>query len=301
MQHSSGQFSLKFNSSIPGPMETHAALPSERNNITTIEPQKGWNIFNLPELWSFRELIYAMILRDIKVRYKQTVIGVAWAVIQPVSTMIIFTIIFGKLANIPSDGYPYSVFVFSGLLAWNFFAASVSSAGMSLMSNAHLISKVYFPRIIIPVSSVGVAFVDFLIACVILLILMVFYNQPFTSQLIFLPLFLFGLTMVSMGVGFWLAAVTVAYRDFRYVISYMIQIWMYLTPIIYPISFVPENWRWVLYLNPMYAWIEGIRSCFLGKPFDYLGITISLALSVIVFAIGVYYFHKAQRRFADII
>lgn len=283
------------------PADSVSAQSLEQKKITTIEPQNGWNIFNFSELWSFRELISAMMVRDIKVRYKQTVIGIAWAVIQPVTTMVIFTIIFGNLAKIPSDGYPYPVFVFSGMLAWNFFSASVSSAGTSLMGNAHLISKVYFPRIIIPVSTIGVAFVDFLIACIILVILMMIYGQIFSYKLIFLPLFLIGLTAVSMGVGAWLAAVTVTYRDFRYVIAYLVQIWMYLTPVIYPVTFVPESWRWLLYLNPMYAWINGIRACFLGQPLDQLGVVISLIFSVFIFVTGMFYFHKAQKRFADVI
>ena len=273
----------------------------ESEAITVIQPQKGWNVFNFSELWAFRELISAMMVRDIKVRYKQTVIGVAWAVIQPVTTMIIFTVIFGNLAKIPSDGYPYPVFVFSGMLAWNFFSASVTSAGTSLMANANLVSKVYFPRIIIPISTIGVAFIDFLVASVILFALMAFYGQALTYKLMYLPLFLIGLTMVSAGVGAWLAAVTVTYRDFRYVIAYMIQIWMYLTPVIYPISFVPDSWRWLLYLNPMYAWINGIRASFLGQPLDQFGLMISLSLSISIFLIGMYYFHKAQKRFADII
>lgn len=281
--------------------ETASAETNVSEKVTIIKPRKGWSMFDLVELWSFRELVYAMIMRDIKVRYKQTVIGVAWAVIQPVTTMLIFTLIFGKLAKIPSDGYPYPIFVFSGMLAWNFFSSSVSSAGLSLLANTNLVSKVYFPRIIIPIATIGVSFIDFCIACVILLILMLGYGQPITYKVLFVPFFLAGLIMVSAGVGSWLAAVTVTYRDFRYVITYMMQIWMYLTPVIYPVSFVPESWRWLLYLNPMFAWINGIRACFLNQPLDRTGLLISLAFSIIIFAIGMFYFQKAQRRFADII
>ena len=269
--------------------------------VTTIKPRSGWGGFNIRELLAYRELIGVMVMRDIKVRYKQTVMGVTWSIIQPVTTMVIFTVIFGKLAKIPSDGYPYPIFVFSGMLAWNFFASSVGSAGMSLVGSSNLVSKVYFPRIIIPMSSIGVAMVDFLIASVILLAMMLAYGQGLSGKMFLLPFFLAGLIMVSIGMGSWLAAVTVTYRDFRYVITYMLQLWMYLTPVIYPVTFVPESWRWLLYLNPMFAWINGIRACFLNQPIDQVGVVISLLLSVGIFLIGILYFEKAQRRFADII
>ena len=269
--------------------------------ITVIKPNPQWSFVNLFELWSYRELVWVMIVRDIKVRYKQTVMGIAWAVIQPLTTILIFTLIFGRLAKIPSDGYPYPIFVFTGLLAWNFFSSSVSSAGMSLVGSSSLVSKVYFPRLIIPMASIGVALVDFLISCVLLLIMMLIYAQPISLNLIYLPFFLCGLMMVSIGMGSWLAAVTVTYRDFRFVITFMLQAWMYLTPVIYPVAFVPENWRWLLYLNPMYVWINGIRASFLGQPFDSIGIAISLSLSILIFIVGMVYFEKAQRRFADII
>lgn len=227
--------------------------------------------------------------------------GIAWAVIQPLTMMLIFTLIFGKLAKIPSDGFPYPIFVFSGMLAWNFFSTSVSSAGVSLVGSANLISKVYFPRIIVPIASIGVSLVDFLIGSFILLVLMLFYSQPLSWNLLYLPFFLTGLMVASIGVGSWLAAITVTYRDFRFVIPFMLQVWMYVTPVIYPISSIPEMWRWVLYLNPMYAWINGIRACFLGQQFDVTGMMVSSVLSILIFMLGIFYFDKAQRRFADII
>jgi len=227
--------------------------------------------------------------------------GVAWAVLQPLTMIAIFTLIFGRLAQIPSDGYPYPIFVFSGLLAWNFFSTSISSSGVSLIGASNLVSKVYFPRIIVPISSIGVSMVDFLISACLLVILMLIYSQPITLNILLLPFFLTGLLVLSIGFGSWLAAITVTYRDFRYVISYLLQIWMYLTPVLYPISFVPEKWRWLLYLNPMYAWINGVRASFLNQPIDVLGSLISFALSVLIFVIGMFYFEKTQRRFADII
>lgn len=277
------------------------ANPSTDSETILIKPSKGWSALNLRDLWRYRELLYFLTWRDIKVRYKQTVMGIAWAVIQPVTTMVIFSVIFGRLAKIPSDGYPYPIFVFSGLLAWNLFSSSVSAAGNSLVGSANLVSKVYFPRVIVPIATIGVSCIDFCIACVILLLMMLAWGQPLTLDILYLPFFLAGLILVSVGMGGWLAAVTVTYRDFRYVITYMLQLWMYLTPVIYPITFIPENWRWLLYLNPLYAWISGIRASFLGQPFDHSGIMVSLALSIVIFIVGMFYFEKAQRRFADII
>lgn len=271
------------------------------SDVTLIEPRSGWNYLNLNELWVYRELLFVMMMRDIKVRYKQTILGVAWAIIQPLTMMVIFTLIFGRLAKIPSDGYPYPVFVFSGLLAWNFFATSVGSAGGSLVGSNNLVSKIYFPRLIIPLSSIGVAMVDFLVACVILLLMMLAYGMSLSMNLFFLPLFVVGLIMVSAGMGGWLAAVTVSYRDFRFVIPFMLQIWMYITPVIYPLSFIPEKWQWVMYLNPMYIWIMGIRGAFLNQSLDYQGILISLILSFLIFLIGIAYFGRTERRFADVI
>jgi len=276
-------------------------MNTNKQQLTVIKPNSQWNFVNFAELWSYRELVWVMIVRDLKVRYKQTVMGVAWAVIQPLTMIAIFTLIFGKLAKIPSDGYPYPVFVFSGLLAWNFFSASIATSGVSLISASNVVTKVYFPRIIIPISSIGVSLVDFLISIVLLLIMMLFYSQAITLNILLLPFCLAGLMVLSIGFGSWLASVTVMYRDFRYVITYMLQIWMYLTPVLYPISFVPEKWRWLLYLNPMYGWINGIRASFLGQEIDVIGIIISLVLSIILFALGMFYFEKTQRKFADII
>lgn len=269
--------------------------------IVTIKPRKGWSSFNVSELWSYRELLLALTLRDIKVRYKQTVLGVAWAVIQPITTMIIFSIIFGRLAKIPSDGLPYPVFVFSGLLAWNFFNTAVSNGGVSLLGAGSLISKVYFPRFIIPLSSVGISIVDFLIALVILFILMFIYSVSITPQILLLPFLFAGLMCVAVGLSAGLSAVTVAYRDFRFVIPFVLQVWLYITPVIYPISFIPEKWQWLIYLNPVFGWIDGIRSSILGLPINWPAIGTSTLLTVIIVIVGAKYFAKAERRFADVI
>ena len=270
-------------------------------STTIVSAQSRPPFIDTKELFYYRELVWAMILRDFKVRYKQTVMGVAWAILQPLTMIAIFSIIFGKLAKIPSDEYPYPIFVFSGLLAWNFFSSSVNTAGMSLVSASNLVSKVYFPRIIVPISSIGVSLVDFIISSLLLIGLMLIYSQNISSSILYLPLFLAGLITLSIGFGSWLAAVTVTYRDFRYVITYLLQIGMYVTPVIYPASLIPEKWQWVLYLNPMYAWINGIRACFLGQPIDLISSIPSLLLTVLIFIFGMSYFNKTQRRFADVI
>lgn len=280
-------------------MQNSQVQASEK--VTVIRPQTTSSFIDLKELWAYRELVWVMVGRDIKVRYKQTVMGVAWAIIQPLTMLLIFSVVFGRLAKIPSDGFPYPIFVFSGMLAWNLFSSSVNAAGMSLVGSSNLVSKVYFPRIIIPIASIGTAFVDFLISCVLLICMMLIYGVPLSANVVYLPLLLCGLLMVSVGIGSWLASVTVMYRDFRFLIAFMLQIWMYITPVIYPISLVPDNWKWLLYLNPMFAWISAIRSSFLGQPIDVLGTVISLAISIAILIFGLRYFERTQRRFADTI
>ncbi len=269
--------------------------------ITIIDANDSTARQSLIELWSFRELISILALRDIKVRYKQTALGVAWAVIQPVFMMAIFTLLFGRLAKIPSDGIPYPVFVFSGLVVWNFFSASISSCANSLVGSQAMISKVYFPRIIIPLATIGVGFVDFMIASMVLLIIMAIYGLVPQVALILLPIFALGIFISVLGIGLWLAAITVTYRDFRFVVPFMLQLWMYVTPVIYPVSFIPQDYRWLMYLNPVTGWVSGVRSVFLGTPIDWLACTSSLVISLILLLIGVRYFVKAEKRFADVI
>lgn len=240
-------------------------------------------------------------LRDIKVRYKQTVLGVAWAVIQPLTTMLIFTLIFGRLAKIPSDGIPYPIFVFSGLVAWNFFSTAVSSGGTSMMGAGGMISKVYFPRLIVPIAAIGVSVVDFLVSLSLLLIMMLIYGVAPSLNILLFPVFALGLMVAAIGVSTWLTAITVVYRDFRFVIPFMIQIWMYVTPVIYPVSFIPEKWRWLVYLNPVLGWVEGMRASILGRPIDWVAVGVSLLFTVLILKFGLSYFRRAERRFADVI
>jgi lipopolysaccharide transport system permease protein len=269
--------------------------------LTVISSQSATQRAKLGELWRYRELAWNMTLRDIKVRYKQTVLGVAWAVLQPIVTMIIFTFIFGGLAKIPSEGFPYPVFVYSGLLAWNLFATSVSSSGGSMVSAANMIGKVYFPRLIIPLAAMGVATIDFMVSFCVLLVLMAIFSVMPSSQIVLFPFFLIGLLFAAVGMGTWLAAVTVSYRDFRFVIPFMIQTWMYITPVIYPASFIPEAYRWLVYLNPIFGWISGAKAAILGTPIDWLAVGCSFAWTIVLLWLGVSYFNRAERRFADII
>jgi lipopolysaccharide transport system permease protein len=269
--------------------------------VTILEPQKGWRLLEWKELWAYRELLYVLTLRDIKVRYKQTVLGFAWAIIQPVMMMVVFSIFFGGLAKMPSDGYPYPIFVYAALLPWTFFANSITNSANSLVGSANLVSKVYFPRLIIPLSSVGSGLVDFAIAGAILLLLMVYYGVSWTFNLLMAPVLVAGAALTALGVGIFLAALNVAYRDFRYVVPFLVQFWTFATPVVYPVSLVPREWQWALYLNPMAGVIEGFRSAFLGSPFDVPGMLVSLAIAAILFAAGIAYFGKVERRFADII
>jgi lipopolysaccharide transport system permease protein len=270
-------------------------------HVTVIEPRRGWHMLNWRELWAYRELLWVLTMRDIKVRYKQTVLGASWAIIRPVMTMLIFSVVFGQLAKMPSDGFPYPVFVYAALLPWTFFAAAIGTSGQSLVGSAHLVSKVYFPRLIIPLSSIGAGLIDLAISTGVLLLMMLWYGVGWTPNLLAAPLLLIGVVFTALGVGTLLSALTVAYRDFTHLTPFMVQIWMYVTPIIYPVSLVPERWQWLLYINPMTGLVEGFRSAFLGKPFDMTGIGISFAVAVAAFAIGVAYFERVERRFADII
>lgn len=270
-------------------------------HVTVIEPPKGWRMLDWRELWAYRELLWVLTMRDIKVRYKQTVLGAAWAIIRPVLTMLIFSVVFGQLAKMPSDGFPYPAFVYAGLLPWTFFAASIGASGQSLVGSAHLVSKVYFPRLIIPLSSVGAGLVDLLISTAILLLMMLWYGVGWSVNLLAAPLLLLAVVFTALGVGTLLSALTVAYRDFTHVTPFLVQIWMYVTPVVFPVSLVPERWQWLMYLNPMTGLVEGFRSAFLGKPFDLTGLGISFAIAAAFFIIGVAYFEKVERRFADII
>lgn len=270
-------------------------------HLTVIEPPRGWRMLNWRELWAYRELLWVLTIRDVKVRYKQTVLGAAWAILRPLVGMIIFSVVFGKLANMPSDGLPYPIFVYAGLLPWTFFAAAIGASGQSLVGSSHLVSKVYFPRLIIPLASVGSGLLDLLIATAVLLVLMLWYGVGWGPNLLLAPVLMLAVVFAALGVGTLLSALTVAYRDFTHLTPFLVQIWMFATPVIYPASLVPEAWRWTLFLNPMAGLVEGFRGAFLGRPFDWTGISISIVIAAVLFSIGVAYFERVERRFADII
>ncbi|MGB7416073.1 MAG: ABC transporter permease [Thermosynechococcaceae cyanobacterium] len=255
------------------------------------------------DLWRYRELFYFLAWRDILVRYKQTVIGIAWALLRPLLTMIVFTVVFGTIAKLPSEGVPYPILVFSGLLPWQFFSNALLECSNSLLNNSNLLSKVYFPRLIIPTSSVIVSFVDFLISGMILLGLMAFYNFVPTWRIMALPAFTLMAFLAAMGAGLWLAALNVQYRDFRFVVPFLIQFGLYLSPVGFSSSVVPEKWRVLYSLNPMVGVIDGFRWCIVGQSGAFSGWTtmLSLAFILAIFSSGIWYFRKMERTFADVI
>jgi len=271
--------------------------------VQVIEPAAGWIGIPGREIWQYRELLYFLTWRDVKIRYKQTILGAAWAILQPFMTMVVFALFFGRLAGLghKTGGIPYPIYVYAGLLPWTFFATAIGSSGNSLVGSASLITKVYFPRLVIPLAAVGAGLVDLAVSFTALLALMIYYRTPLSWQLLWVPLFLAGTVLVATGIGSLLSALTVAYRDFQYVVPFMIQLWLFMTPVIYPPSLVPEKWRWLLFLNPMAGLIEGFRAAFLARPLDWPPIGISLLVSIVCFLAGAAYFQQVENRFADVI
>jgi lipopolysaccharide transport system permease protein len=271
-------------------------------HITIIEPKRGWVPIDLKEIWGYRELLYFLTKRDIKVRYKQTILGGLWAVIQPAFTMIVFTLFFGRLAKVPSDGLPYPIFVYAGLLPWTYFANAVTASGNSLVGNANLVTKVYFPRLMVPVSAALAGLLDFFIALFVLAALMIYYQFLPGIGILLFPV-LIGLTFLcAVGVGLWLSALNVQYRDIRYAIPFLIQIWIFLSPVIYPVSMVEEKYQWLLALNPMGGVIHAYRASLLGhQPIEWPLLGLSAFIIVALFLGGLYYFRRMERVFADVV
>lgn len=269
---------------------------------TVIQPSKGWRHIDFKELWHYRELLYFFTWRDIKVRYKQTAIGVLWAILQPFLTMVVFSVFFGKFAKIPSEGIPYPIFVYAGLLPWTLFSQSLSRSAESVVSNGHLIKKIYFPRLITPLAASASALVDFAISFVILFFMMVFYKISFSLAWFSLPILVLMTYACSVGIGFWLSAINVMYRDVRYVIPFVIQLGLFLTPVIYPVSILPEKFAWLIYLNPMAGLIETYRALLLGyKSVPVLGLTISFSITILFFISGIFFFRRMETMFADVV
>ena len=281
---------------------TETEYPDLSENLPelVIRPARGWVALNLPDLWRYRELVFFLAWRDISVRYKQTVLGAAWAIIQPFFTMVVFSVFFGSLAKVPSDGLPYPVFSFCALLPWQLFAYSLTESGNSLVSNQNLISKVYFPRMVIPLAATLGGLLDFLIAFVVLLGMMAFYQIRPTTAVWTLPLFVLLAIITALGAGLWLSALNVEYRDVRYTIPFLTQFWMFLTPIAYASSIVPAQWRTLYGLNPMAGVVEGFRWALLGtgSPPGAL-LAVSTAVSLFLFVSGMFYFRRMERTFAD--
>lgn len=276
-------------------------IRSNPKPLFLIEPQRKFSL-GLRDLWIYRDLLFILAERDIKLRYKQTILGIAWVILQPLVTAIIFTIVFGNFARMPSEGLPYILFVFAGLLPWNLFSSSLSRAGGSLVSNAGLISKIYFPRLLVPIASVGAILVDFAVAFAVTMILMVYFGIPFTWRLAALPYFLLITLLTSMGVSLLISALSVYYRDFMYALPFLIQAWTYASPVVYSMSIIPEQWRWAVSINPAIGFIEGFRWSLLGSQ----GLTremflISTISAIVFFVFGLIVFRRVERGFADVI
>ncbi len=267
-----------------------------------IEPKKGIKNF-WKEIFSYRELFLFLAWRDILVRYKQTVIGIAWSILRPLLTMIVLTIVFGKLAKMPSGGIPYPILVFSAMLPWQFFSNIISESGNSLISNSHMISKVYFPRIIIPTTSMIVSLIDFFISSFILILIMLFYKFTPTIYVLFIPFLLILAIITSLGIGYLLSALNVKYRDFRYIIPFLVQFGLYISPVGFSSSVIPEKWRLIYSINPMVGVIDGFRWAIVGEEFQiYLpGFILSIGIGILIFIIGLTYFRRTEREFADVI
>jgi lipopolysaccharide transport system permease protein len=266
-----------------------------------IEPPSRWPSIGAAELWAYRDLLYILVWRDIKVRYKQTALGAAWAVLQPVFMMIVFTLFFGRLAKVPSNGLPYSLFAFTGLLPWQLFSHAISESSNSLVSSERLITKVYFPRLLIPIAAVLGGVADFLVAFVVLIGMMFYYRVQPTWTVVTIPFFVALAILTALGAGLWLSALNVKYRDVKYTIGFLLQFWLFATPVVYPSSLVPEKWRAFLGLNPMAGVVEGFRWALLGQPLPGSLVLTSFVTTMVVLAGGLMYFRRMEQEFADIV
>ncbi|MCM3874399.1 MAG: ABC transporter permease [Pyrinomonadaceae bacterium] len=270
--------------------------------VLHIKASRGWVSLKLGELWAYRELLYFLIWRDIKVRYKQTALGAAWAIIQPFSTMVVFSLFFGKLAKMPSDGIPYPIFSYAALVPWTFFASGLTQSSNSLVGSSNLITKVYFPRLVIPLATVLSGVVDFVLALVVLIGMMFYYRMVPTINILWLPVFLLLALITSLGVGLWLSSLNVKYRDVRYIVPFITQFWLFATPIAYPSSLLAEPWRTLYGLNPMVGVVDGFRWALLGtKSFPGPIVLVSAGVAILILVSGAFYFRRMEKTFADIV
>jgi lipopolysaccharide transport system permease protein len=279
----------------------HRSNTPDDRPLVAIRPSEKWVALDLGNLWSYRELLYFLTWRDVKVRYKQTLLGAAWAIIQPLFAMAIFTLFFGKLAGVPSDGVPYPIFAYAGLLPWMFFSNAVTNSGNSLVGSANLITKVYFPRMIIPAAAVGAGLIDFAVAMLILIVLMIYYSVAVTLNLLMFPVLVVLTMLLALGVGMLMSGLNVKYRDVRHALPFVIQLWMFATPIVYPASIVPQRWRLVYALNPLTGIIEGYRSSLFGARFDWATLGTSATITILILIYSAYSFRRMEKSFADVV
>ncbi len=276
-------------------------MSTDTESLLVIEPSPAWRPVDLGEVWRYRELLYFFVWRDVKVRYKQTVLGVSWAVIQPLFAMIIFAFFFGRVAKLPSDGIPYPLFTYAGLLPWTFFANGVTSGAQSMVGNSNLITKVYFPRILVPMSATATGLVDFCFAFLMLAPLMALHHaMPAAAAFYVIPITIVITFLLIFGLSVWLSAMVVRFRDVRHVVPFAVQIWMFATPIVYPLSMIPAKWRSLVALNPMVPIVESFRGSLFGRPIDVMGLGWSTFVAVALILSGSIYFRRLERLFADV-
>lgn len=287
-----------------GPPTSHYSTPKmPERPLVTIEPSKSWVALDLRDLWAYRELLYFLTWRDVKVRYKQTLLGVAWAIIQPLLTMLISTLIFGRLGGFGgrTGGIPYPIFAYAGLLPWTFFSNAITTSGNSLVGSANLITKVYFPRMIIPGAAVAAGLVDFFIAFVLLIGLMLYYQVALTWNLLLFPALVFLTALLATGVGMWLSALNVKYRDIRFALPFIVQLWMFMSPVFYPSNVLPQKYRWAFVLNPLTGIIDAYRASLFARPIDWTALGVSALITFVVLIYASYSFRRMEKTFADIV
>jgi lipopolysaccharide transport system permease protein len=279
------------------PPQSH--LPDEP--LVTIQPSRSWSALNLRELWAYRELLYFLVWRDVKVRYKQTALGVAWVVMQPLLTTVIFTLFLGRMVGVPSDGVPYPLFLYAGMLPWTFFTGAITFSSNSLVGNSHLITKVYFPRALIPAAAVAARLLDFAVGFAVLVFLMAWYRVGLTPNILMLPVCVLLVMLFSLGLGMAASAVNVKYRDVGVIVPFVLQLWMFAAPVVYPVSLVPERWRRLYALDPLVGIIEGFRSSLFGRAFDWVSLAVSAAITLALLVYASFFFRRVQTQFADIV
>jgi lipopolysaccharide transport system permease protein len=266
---------------------------------TVIEPVSGFQIPNVKEIWFYRELFWVLLSRDIRVRYKQTILGGLWALIQPFMMMVVFSVIFGKFAKVPSDGFPYPIFLYSALLPWTLFASTLSESSGAILGSGYVVKKIYFPRLIIPIAAAGNPVVDYLVANVLMIAMAIYFSIAPGWQVVLIPLMVFFLSLAGQGVGMILGSLSVSYRDFRHIIPFVVQIWMFMTPVIYGSSLLPEAWQFLLVLNPITGLVEGCRHIWLGQAIDLWGVGLSSLFCLAIFVIGLSIFQQQENKMAD--